>query len=270
MLHGRSIAVVLPAYRAAATLERTFRQIPIDIVDDIILVDDASDDDTVELARSLGMDVYVHDRNLGYGANQKTCYREVFRRGADVTVMLHPDYQYDPRLIVSMASMITCGVYDVVLGSRILAGGAVRHGMPRYKFIANRMLTLTQNALIGTKLSEFHTGYRAFSREVLGALPLLANSDDFIFDNQMLVQVVANRFTIGEISCPARYFAEASSISFSRSVRYGLGVLATSMSYRLYESFNISSRLFSDSPTLRLVPSYYSTAENRLRTRSAT
>jgi glycosyltransferase involved in cell wall biosynthesis len=234
MLNGKRIIVVLPAYQAQKTLERTYRAIPRDAVDDVLLVDDGSEDRTVEVARELGIRTYVHERNLGYGANQKTCYREALAAGADVVVMLHPDYQYDPRLITPMAGMVASGVYDVVLGSRILGNGARAGGMPLYKYISNRVLTAVENLLLGSKLSEFHTGYRAFSREVLETLPLMANSDDFVFDNQMLVQAVARGFRIGEISCPAHYFAEASSINFSRSVVYGMGVLRTAAQYRLF------------------------------------
>jgi glycosyltransferase involved in cell wall biosynthesis len=258
MLHGKTLLVVLPAYRAAATLEKTYREIPHDIVDRVLLVDDASDDATVHLARTLGIDTFVHNRNLGYGANQKTCYMEALARGADVVVMLHPDYQYDPRLITAMAAMVVSGTYDVVLGSRILGGTARSGGMPTYKYMANRLLTLFQNLLLGSKLSEFHTGYRAFVRRVLEELPLLANSDDFLFDNQMLAQVVAFGFPIGEISCPARYFPEASSINFRRSLLYGLGVLRTSLSYRLMRMGLGQPKIFSRSPTLRLRRAYYS------------
>jgi glycosyltransferase involved in cell wall biosynthesis len=258
MLHGKTIVVVLPAYRAEATLEKTYRQIPHDIVDRVLLVDDASDDATVRLARKLGIETFTHDRNLGYGANQKTCYTEALSRGGDIVVMLHPDYQYDPRLLTAMAAMIASGVYDVVLGSRILGKTARSGGMPLYKYIANRLLTASQNLLLGSKLSEFHTGYRAFIRRALEELPLLANSDDFLFDNQMLAQVVAFEFPIGEISCPARYFAEASSINFRRSVVYGLGVLRTSLSYRLWRLGLARPKIFSSSPTLRLGRAYYS------------
>ena len=237
--------VVLPAYKAARTLERTYAEIPRDIVDEIVLVDDASTDQTSELARQLGMHVFVHRRNLGYGANQKTCYRQALALGADIVVMLHPDYQYDPRLISAMAGMVASGVYDVVLGSRILGGTALRGGMPRYKYVANRVLTLVQNLLLGAKLSEYHTGYRAFSRKVLTTLPLLANSDDFLFDNQMLTQALALDFQVGEVSCPTRYFTDASSINFRRSVVYGLGVLQTSLAYRLWKWKLLKSPLFS-------------------------
>ncbi len=234
MLHGKKIAVVLPAYNAAATLRRTYAEIPLDIVDDVILVDDASRDDTVAVAGELGLTVVRHPRNCGYGGNQKTCYRTALARGADIVVMLHPDYQYAPRLVTAMASMIVSGEYDAVLASRILGKGALVGGMPLYKYVANRGLTFVQNILMGQKLSEYHSGYRAWSRPVLEALPLDRCSDDFVFDNQMLAQAMDADFRIGEISCPTRYFAEASSINFRRSVVYGLGVLKTSLVYRLH------------------------------------
>jgi glycosyltransferase involved in cell wall biosynthesis len=257
MLNGRRIVVVLPAYKAERTLRQTYSAIPLDIVDLVLLVDDASDDKTVELARELGIHTFVHQKNLGYGANQKTCYTESLRVGAEIVVMVHPDYQYDPRLVTAMAAMISSGIYDVVLGSRILGDTARRGGMPLHKYVSNRVLTLFQNVMLGTKLSEFHTGYRAFSRKVLESLPLLANSDDFIFDNQMITQAVAMGFRIGEISCPTKYFPEASSIGFRRSLIYGLGVLRTSVMYRLWRAGLYKSRIFADSPTLRLHPSYY-------------
>jgi len=233
MLHGRKIVVVLPAYFAASTLERTYAEIPRDIVDEVLLVDDASTDGTLELARALGIRALQHEKNRGYGANQKTCYRAALELGADIVVMLHPDYQYDPRLISAMAAMVASDVYDLVLGSRILGGQAIAGGMPRYKYIANRFLTLVENWLLGAKLSEFHTGYRAYSRRILETLPLDRNSDDFVFDNEVIVQAIAAGFRIGEVSCPARYFPEASSISFERSVRYGFGVLRAGIQYRL-------------------------------------
>ena len=219
----------MPAYNAERTLERTYREIPLDIVDEVVVTDDASPDDTVQVAQQLGLHTLVHVRNRGYGGNQKTCYEEALRLGADVVVMLHPDYQYTPSLIPAMVGMITDGPYDVVLGSRVLGGRARRGGMPLYKYVANRVLTAAQNTLLGAKLSEYHTGYRAFSRPVLEKLPLLENSDDFVFDNQMLAQVLYHDFEVGEISCPASYFEEASSINFRRSVVYGLGVLWTSL-----------------------------------------
>jgi len=233
MLHGRKIVVVLPAYFAANTLERTYAEIPRDIVDEVLLVDDASTDGTLELARSLGIRALQHEKNRGYGANQKTCYRAALELGADIVVMLHPDYQYDPRLISAMAAMVASDIYDLVLGSRILGGQAVAGGMPRYKYVANRFLTLVENWLLGAKLSEYHTGYRAYSRRILETLPLDRNSDDFVFDNEVIVQAIAAGFRIGEVSCPARYFPDASSISFGRSVRYGFGVLRAGMQYRL-------------------------------------
>jgi glycosyltransferase involved in cell wall biosynthesis len=261
MIHGKKVIVVMPAYKAVQTLDRTYQAIPKDIVDDVLLIDDASPDATLEEARRLGLKTFVHQHNLGYGANQKTCYREALRAGADIVVMLHPDYQYDPRLITAMAAMIASDVYDVVLGSRILGGSAIRGGMPFYKYVANRFLTLFQNILLRAKLSEYHTGYRAFSRRVLRELPLLANSDDFVFDNEMLTQAIAFGFAIGEISCPTKYFAEASSINFRRSVTYGFGVLGTSIRYRLWKWGLAKSRLFSSRPTLRLEQDYYRPAE---------
>ncbi len=234
MLHGKKIVVVLPAYHAEKTLEMTYNDIPHDIVDEVVLVDDCSDDGTVEVGRGLGIkNILVHEENLGYGANQKSCYAEALKLGADIVVMLHPDYQYTPKLITAMASMIASGEFDVVLGSRILGPGAIKGGMPPYKYIANRFLTLVENILLRQKLSEYHTGYRAFSREVLEKLPLLENSDDFVFDNELLAQAVYFGFRIGEISCPTKYFDEASSINFSRSVVYGIGVLATACKFRL-------------------------------------
>lgn len=237
MIQGKKVIVVLPAYNAGKTLERTVAAIPREVVDDIVLVDDASRDETVAVARSLGLGVVVHPRNRGYGANQKTCYRAALARGADIVVMLHPDYQYDPRLITAMAGMVASGVYGVVLGSRVLGSGstgALAGGMPWWKYVANRALTAFQNLLTGAKLSEYHTGYRAYSATALRAIPLLANSDDFVFDNQLLVQAVAAGIAIGEISCPTRYEPESSSISFARSVRYGLGVVATTLAFRAW------------------------------------
>ena len=244
MINGRKIVVVLPAYNAAKTLERTVLELP-DSVDQIILVDDGSSDETVELARRLGIDVFVHDGNYGYGRNQQTCYREALASDADIVVMVHPDYQYTPLLVTSMAAMIAFGVYDVVLGSRIVGGGALKGGMPLYKYIANRGLTLFQNFFLDAKFSEYHTGYRCFSRSVLSSLPLLENSDDFLFDNQMLAQCVHFGFRVGELSCPTKYFAEASSINFWRSARYGFGVLLTSLQFRLDKLGLLHFRLFS-------------------------
>lgn len=231
MINGKRIVVVLPAYNAEKTLEVTVSELP-EIVDERILVDDRSSDATATMARRLGLTVEVHAVNRGYGGNQKTCYAKALQAGGDVIVMLHPDYQYDPLLVTPIATMIAYGVYDLALGSRILGGGALRGGMPLYKYISNRFLTLIQNLLMGAKLSEYHTGFRAYSRELLTALPLEENSDDFVFDNQVLAQAVLIGARIGEISCPTRYFPEASSINFRRSAIYGLGVLRTSLQYR--------------------------------------
>jgi glycosyltransferase involved in cell wall biosynthesis len=234
MLKGKKICVVLPAYNAALTLERTYGEIPKDIVDEVILVDDNSSDGTVEVARALGIrHIICHDENKGYGGNQKSCYAKALELGADVVVMLHPDYQYTPRLIESMAYVIVNGVYPVVLGSRILGTGARKGGMPRYKYFFNRCLTFIQNVLMGQKLSEYHTGYRAFSSDVLRAINFMADSDDFVFDNQMLAQIFYAGYEIAEITCPTKYFPEASSINFRRSSKYGWGVLWTSIQYRL-------------------------------------
>jgi glycosyltransferase involved in cell wall biosynthesis len=232
MINGKRIAVVLPAYNAEKTLEATVGELP-DLVDIRILVDDHSSDRTVEVAHRLGLRVFVHDKNYGYGRNQQTCYREALTEGADVVIMVHPDYQYTPLLVTAMASMVAYEVYDVVLGSRIIGGTALRGGMPLYKYVFNRFLTAFENLFLRVKLSEYHTGYRAFSRKVLTDLPLLENSDDFVFDNQMLAQCVYFGFRIGEVSCPTKYFAEASSINFRRSVTYGLGVLATTLQFAL-------------------------------------
>lgn len=233
MIEGRKVAVVLPAYNAALTLKQTYDEIPFDVVDDVILTDDCSRDDTIEVSRGLGIHTIVHVNNRGYGGNQKTCYAAALERGADIVIMLHPDYQYTPRLVTAMASMIASDQFDAVLASRILGTGALKGGMPLYKYIANRGLTFVQNLLMGQKLSEYHTGYRAFSRKVLESLPLDACSDDFVFDNQMLAQATWFDFRIGEISCPTKYFEEASSINFKRSCIYGFGVLGTALSYRL-------------------------------------
>ncbi len=244
MLNGKKIIVILPAYNAAKTLEQTWREIPFEYVDDVILVDDASRDNTVDEARRLGIRTVVHTANRGYGGNQKTCYREALVMGADIVVMLHPDYQYTPRLIPAIASMIAWGEFDAVLASRILGVGALKGGMPAYKYVSNRVLTLVENLFIGQKLSEYHTGYRAFSRQVLEKISLEKNSDDFVFDNQMLAQVVWNGFRIGEVSCPTRYFEDASSINFKRSVVYGIGVLITAAQYRLNKLGLIRSEIF--------------------------
>jgi len=245
MLFGKRIVVVLPAYNAELTLRQTYAEIPRAYIDDVLLVDDGSSDRTVEVARSLGIPTIAHVRNLGYGGNQKTCYQAALRQGADVVVMLHPDYQYTPKLLVAMASLIAVGQYDVVLGSRVLSDWALVGGMPRYKYVANRALTFFQNLLLGKKLSEYHTGYRAFSRRVLETLPLLENSDDFVFDNQMLAQIAYFGFSIGEVSCPAKYFEAASSINFHRSVVYGVGVVRTSLQYRFAKWGVGSHRVFS-------------------------
>jgi glycosyltransferase involved in cell wall biosynthesis len=245
MLNNKKIIVVLPAYNAESTLELTYRYIPMDIVDDVLIVDDKSADGTVSLAKNLGIQTFLHNHNYGYGRNQKTCYQEALRRNADIVVMVHPDYQYNPRLITAMASMIAYDVYDVVLGSRIVGGGALKGGMPLYKYIANRFLTAVENLLLGSKLSEFHTGYRAFSRRVLENLPFHVNSDDFVFDNEMLAQIVYFGYRVGELSCPTKYFKEASSIHFGKSVVYGLGVLNTAFKFRLQKLGLINSKLFS-------------------------
>lgn len=252
MIAGQKVIVVLPAYNAEKTPRQTFDEIPHDVVDEIILTDDASHDDTVTVARELGIRTLRHERNRGYGGNQKTCYMAALAAGADIVVMLHPDYQYSPRLVTAMAAMIASGHYDVVLGSRILGNGARSGGMPLYKYIFNRLLTLIQNILIGQKLSEYHTGYRAWHRRVLQRLPLLNCSDDFVFDNQMLTQTHFFGFRIGEVSCPTKYFGEASSINFRRSVVYGLGVLVTSMAYRLHRMGLRRSALFAEGEDSRL------------------
>jgi glycosyltransferase involved in cell wall biosynthesis len=244
MLEGKKVVVVMPAYKAAATLERTLREVDRRVVDEIIVVDDASPDDTVQVARRLDLRTVVHPRNLGYGKNQKTCYAEALRAGADVVVMLHPDYQYTPRLIPAMASLIAVGQLDVVLGSRILSGGALQGGMPFYKYLANRALTFGENVVTGAKLSEYHTGYRAFSRRVLETLPLEENGDDFVFDAQMLAQCLYFGFRVGEVSCPTRYEADSSSIGFSRSVIYGLGVMEVSARFLAARLGLASSRIF--------------------------
>lgn len=244
MLNRKKLIVVMPAYNAARTLERTYHDLPFDIIDEVLLVDDASADTTVEVARSLGLPTFLHEKNMGYGKNQKTCYREALKRGADIIVMVHPDYQYSPKLVLPLAAMIAVGEYDVVIASRILGNGALKGGMPLYKYIANRFLTAFQNLMIGQKLSEYHTGYRAFSRKVLEYLPLEENTNDFVFDNEMLAQIVFFQFKIGEISCPTKYFEEASSINFTRSIRYGLGVLSTSLQFRLQKMGLGSFRIF--------------------------
>ena len=244
MIHGKKIIVVMPAYNAEKTLRRTYEEMPREYIDDIILVDDYSSDRTVQIANELNIKTFVHRRNRGYGANQKTCYTEALKLGADVVIMIHPDYQYTPKLLVAMASLIAIGQYDVVLGSRVLSEGALKGGMPLYKYIANRVLTGIQNVLLNKKLSEYHTGYRAFSGKVLETLPLNENSDDFVFDNQMLAQICFFNFSIGEISCPAKYFEDASSINLRRSIIYGSGVLKNSFEYRLQKWGISKSKIF--------------------------
>jgi glycosyltransferase involved in cell wall biosynthesis len=244
MLNGKKIVVVMPAYNAEKTLEKTYREIPLEIVDDVILVDDASHDRTSELSRNIGIHTIVHENNLGYGGNQKSCYKAALGLGADIVIMVHPDYQYTPKLIPAMASMIAYGEFDAVLASRILGMGALQGGMPFYKYIANRILTLFENLCLGHKLSEYHTGYRAFSCEILEKLPLEKNSNDFVFDNQMLAQIIWFDYRVGELTCPTKYFEDASSINFRSSVIYGLGVLKTSLAFRLQKWGLIGSPLF--------------------------
>jgi glycosyltransferase involved in cell wall biosynthesis len=251
----------MPAYNAAKTLEMTVRELP-EAVDNVILVDDKSKDETVPIAEGLGLRVFVHDKNYGYGRNQQTCYREALAAGADIVVMVHPDYQYTPKLVTAMASMLAYGVYDVVLGSRILGGSALRGGMPYYKYVANRFLTAFQNILTGAKLSEYHTGFRAFTKEVLTTLPLLENSDDFVFDNQMLAQCLCFDFRIGEVSCPTKYFGEASSINFRRSVKYGFGVLGTSLKCWLQRTGRMDFRRFSAAGRRLVLKDYYIAVQN--------
>lgn len=244
MILGRKLVVIMPAYNASKTLRQTFAELPHEYVDEVILVDDASKDDTARMADELGIKTIIHQNNTGYGGNQKTCYREALKHGADIVVMVHPDYQYSPRLVSAMASMIASGHYEVVLGSRILGGMALRGGMPLYKYIANRFLTFFENIFLGVKLSEYHTGLRAFTRNVLESLPLEENSDDFVFDNEMLVQCAYFGYCIGELSCPTRYFEEASSINFGRSVKYGFGVLASTMKFFLHKNGLKHYRIF--------------------------
>ena len=233
MIRGCKVIVVMPAYNASKTLQKTYDELPHEVVDEVIVVDDHSQDDTQEIAHRLSVHTIRHDRNLGYGGNQKTCYRAALSLGADIVVMVHPDYQYSPRLCGASAWMIASGEYDLVLASRILGRGALAGGMPWWRYVANRGLTAFENLLLGMKLSEFHTGYRSFSRRVLETLPLDENSDDFVFDNQILVQAIHFGFRIGEISCPTRYLADSSSINFVRSCKYGFGVLGTTLAYRL-------------------------------------
>lgn len=261
MLEGRKIVVVMPAYNAARTLKKTYDEVPKDIVDEIVLVDDGSHDETIELSKQLGIKTFIHEKNFGYGRNQKTCYREALKTGADIVVMLHPDYQYSPKLITAMASLIAADEYDVVIASRILGVGAVKGGMPIYKYISNRFLTFFENLLLFYKLSEYHTGYRAFSRNVLEALPLMENSDDFVFDNEMLAQIIFWRYKIGEISCPTKYFPEASSINFTRSTKYGIGCMLTSLKFRLQRMRLAKFRIFNDSGRKLFEDSYYRMAE---------
>lgn len=245
MINNYKIVVVLPAYNASKTLKRTYAEIPFDIVDDVILVDDNSNDETVNIAKQLGIShIIIHDKNLGYGGNQKSCYNKAIEVGADIVIMLHPDYQYTPKLIHSMSYLIANGVYPVVIGSRILSNGALKGGMPIYKYIANRFLTFTQNILMGQKLSEYHTGYRAYSIKVLNDIDFNNNSDDFVFDNQFLAQIFYKGYEIAEITCPTKYFEEASSINLKRSIEYGLGVLKTSVQYFLHKRGIINSKLF--------------------------
>ena len=245
MYKNKKVIVVLPAYNAAQTLEKTYKEIPFDLVDEVILCDDASKDNTAELAKSIGINhVIVHEQNKGYGGNQKALYNKALELGGDIVIMLHPDYQYTPKLIPSMVNIIGEDLYPVVLGSRILGKGALAGGMPLYKYIANRFLTFTQNLLISYKLSEYHTGYRAFSKEVLNGINFNENSDDFVFDNEMLSQIIFAGFHIAEVTCPTKYFEEASSINLQRSIKYGLGVLRVSMNHRLQKMGLLKSKLY--------------------------
>jgi len=245
MLNNKKIVVVLPAYNAAKTLEKTFNEIPFDIVDEVVLVDDSSKDDTIEIGYRIGIKhIIKHDKNLGYGGNQKSCYNKALALGADIVIMLHPDYQYTPSLIPSMSHIIASNLYPVVLGSRILGKGASNGGMPMYKYIFNRFLTLIENILLNQKLSEYHTGYRAFSKEVLMSINYNINNDDFIFDNEMISQIFMKGYEIAEITCPTKYFEEASSINFSRSMKYGLGVLRVALIHRLHKWKLVKSKLY--------------------------
>ncbi|MEZ4923215.1 MAG: glycosyltransferase family 2 protein [Crocinitomicaceae bacterium] len=244
MINGKKVAVIMPAYNAGKTLEKTYNEIPMDIVDDVILTDDRSTDDTVELAKKLGINhIIVHEQNRGYGGNQKSCYNKALEIGADIIIMVHPDYQYTPQLITPMVSLIANEVYPVVIASRILGKGALKGGMPRYKWIANRFLTLFQNTMMGQKLSEYHTGYRAYSREVLESIPFNDNSEDFVFDNQFLAQILYAGNEVAEITCPTKYFEEASSINFKRSSVYGLGVMKVSMQY-FFSKLGMKAKIF--------------------------
>lgn len=246
MFNGKKIVVVLPAYKAARTLERTYKEIPFDIVDDVVLVDDNSPDDTVAEAKRLGIKhIVIHQENKGYGGNQKSCYKKALELGADIVVMVHPDYQYTPMLIPAMSSIIANDLYPVVFGSRILGKGALKGGMPLYKYIANRFLTLFQNIVMGQKLSEYHTGYRAFSASVIRSIDFSPNSDDFVFDNEMISQIFMNGYEIAEVTCPTKYFDEASSINFKRSAQYGLGVLRVSLTHFLHKHGLVKSKLYS-------------------------
>jgi glycosyltransferase involved in cell wall biosynthesis len=245
MLNNKKIVVVLPAYNAAKTLEKTFNEIPFDIVDEVVLVDDSSKDDTIEIGYRIGIKhIIKHDKNIGYGGNQKSCYNKALALGADIVIMLHPDYQYTPSLIPSMSHIIASNLYPVVLGSRILGKGALNGGMPMYKYIFNRFLTLIENILLNQKLSEYHTGYRAFSKEVLMSINYNINNDDFIFDNEMISQIFMKGYEIAEITCPTKYFEEASSINFSRSMKYGLGVLRVALIHRLHKWKIVKSKLY--------------------------
>lgn len=249
MFNGKKIIVVLPAYKAARTLERTYKEIPFDIVDDVVLVDDNSPDDTVAEAKRLGIKhIVIHQKNKGYGGNQKSCYAKALELGADIVIMLHPDYQYTPMLIPAMASIIANDLYPVVFGSRILGKGALKGGMPIYKYVSNRFLTLFQNILLGQKLSEYHTGYRAFSAEVIRSIDFSPNSDDFVFDNEMISQIFMNGYDIAEVTCPTKYFEEASSINFKRSAQYGMGVLRVSFTHFLHQKGLLKSKLYSKKP----------------------
>ncbi|MBV6342674.1 glycosyltransferase family 2 protein [Candidatus Magnetobacterium casense] len=251
MILEKKIVVVMPAYNAEKTLRQTYDELPHEYIDECIVVDDASRDKTITVARNLGLKVFVHQKNMGYGANQKTCYRNALDSGADIIVMLHPDYQYSPRLVTALASMILSGHYDIALGSRILGGRALAGGMPLYKYISNRLLTFAENMAVGIKLSEYHTGFRAFSRKVLETVPYENNSDDFVFDNEILVQAVHFGFRIGEISCPTKYFEDASSINFPRSVRYGVGCLQTSFRYLMQKAGKRRYAMFDNSWKVR-------------------
>ena len=245
MVQNKKVIVVMPAYNAAKTLLSTYKEIPFDIVDEVLLVDDASTDETAKISSELNIKLIIHPSNLGYGGNQKTCYEEALKAGADIIIMLHPDYQYTPKLIGAMVHLLNSEEFDVVLGSRILGGKSRNGGMPLYKYISNRILTLLQNIIMGAKLSEYHTGYRAYTRQVLETIPWKDNSDDFVFDNQFLSQAIFADFRIGEITCPTRYFKEASSINFSRSLKYGIGCLGTAMLFRFQKMGIMKTKLFS-------------------------